>query len=288
MHKIIFKTLQHTQKYLLTSSKSYKTFSEINTKNPLLETSQFKILLNEKNPNLKVLDCSWYLPSDPRNGSKQFLEERIITSQFYDIDEIADKSTDLPHMLPTNEFFIEKMKKMDIRIDDIIVCYDKLGIFSSPRVWFNFKIYGAKNVYVLNGGYPKCLIENLPVEKGNNYVFFYLKKSIIARKYSADKDSFNYSKDSSRIKNLENMFELSEDIFKNKAKKNMIDVRSQGRYMGEEEEPRKTLKKGHVPGAENIFFKNFLTADGTYKTKEDILETFQNAGNLIIYKRNKH
>ena len=113
---------------------------------------------------LSVLDCTWYLPFEKRNAKELFDKERIPTSKFYDINEIADKTTSLS-MFPDNQSFIKNMKILDIRKDDLIICYDRLGIFSSAKVWYTLKLFGAKNVAVLNGGYVKWLKENLPVEK---------------------------------------------------------------------------------------------------------------------------
>ena len=116
---------------------------------------------------LSVLDCTWYLPFEKKNAKELFDKEKIPTSKFYDINEIADKTTSLP-MFPNNQSFIKNMKILDIRKDDLIICYDRLGIFSSEKVWYALKLFGVKNVAVLNGGYVKWLKENLPVEKAPN------------------------------------------------------------------------------------------------------------------------
>lgn len=111
------------------------------------------------------MDCSWFLPTDNKNAKELFSADKISNSKFFDIDQVCDKSTDLPHMLPNLDIFIKNVKELDIRKSDYIVCYDRSGIFSSPRVWFTLKLFGAKNVAVLNGGYPKWLKENLPIAK---------------------------------------------------------------------------------------------------------------------------
>jgi len=111
------------------------------------------------------LDCSWFLPTDNKNAKELFSADKISNSKFFDIDQVCDKSTDLPHMFPNLDIFIKNVKELDIRKSDYIVCYDRSGIFSSPRVWFTLKLFVAKNVAVLNGGYPKWLKENLPLAK---------------------------------------------------------------------------------------------------------------------------
>jgi thiosulfate/3-mercaptopyruvate sulfurtransferase len=140
----------------------------------IIETNELNELIkNDKyKNNLSILDCSWFLPTENKNGRELFNSEKIPYSKFFDIDEIADKSTNLPHMFPTQEILIKNVKELDIRKNDIIVCYDRSGIFSSPRVWFTLKLFGAKNVAVLNGGYPKWIKENLPVVKNPYKVKF--------------------------------------------------------------------------------------------------------------------
>lgn len=135
-----------------------------------------ELINNEKYKNkLSILDCSWFLPSENKNTLELFNSEKIPYSKFFDIDEIADKTTDLPHMFPTEDIFIHNVKKLDIRKNDLIICYDRAGIFSSPRVWFTFKLFGAKNVAVLNGGYPKWIKDNCQIIK-SPYKVKYLYK----------------------------------------------------------------------------------------------------------------
>ncbi len=111
------------------------------------------------------MDCSWFLPTEQKNGKDLFNVDKIPYSKFFDIDEVCDKTTNLPHMFPNLDIFLKNVKELDIRKSDYIVCYDRSGIFSSPRVWFTFKLFGAMNVAVLNGGYPKWLKDNLPIKK---------------------------------------------------------------------------------------------------------------------------
>ena len=117
------------------------------------------------NQKISILDCTWYLPTENKDSKEIFKKEKIPTSKFFDLDEISDKSSTLPHMLPSNESFSKDMKNMGIGKNDYIICYDRLGIFSSARVWYTMKLFGAKNVAVLNGGYVKWQKENLPIEK---------------------------------------------------------------------------------------------------------------------------
>lgn len=134
---------------------------------------------NDKYKNkLSILDCTWYMPNENKNAKEVFNKEKIPNSKFYDIDEISDKSSPLPHMFPDNSSFIENMKALDIRRNDLIICYDRLGIFSSARVWYMMKLFGAQNVAVLNGGYVKWEKENLPIAKAPYNVYEKFKKLI--------------------------------------------------------------------------------------------------------------
>jgi len=145
------------------------TFS-VDSLSPLIEISELKTLLNKKLDNVKILDCTWFPHEENQKGESYFNQAKIASSQFFDINEIVDKSSKIQNSITTKDFFCEKMKEMDLRIDDIIICYDQKGIFSSPRVWFNFKIFGAKNVFVLNGGFKNCEQENIEIERLNQSV----------------------------------------------------------------------------------------------------------------------
>lgn len=133
----------------------------------IIETFELNDLLQNDslNKRLSILDCSWFLPTDNKDAKDLYNKDKIPYSKFFDIDQVCDKNTHLPHMLPDLNNFITSAKEMDIRINDYIVCYDRSGVFSSPRVWFTFKLFGAKNVAVLNGGYPKWLKDSLPISR---------------------------------------------------------------------------------------------------------------------------
>ena len=220
----------------------------------IIETNQLYDLIKSKE-NIKVLDCSFFLPTDIRKSKEEFMKERIPGSIFFDIDDIADKNTNLPHMIISNELeFIEHMKRLEIGKRDFIVCYDRIGLFSSPRVWFNLTIYGANNVFVLNGGYPKWVKEGYPVEIelnaccktiNNDYDFKLLNDKIVDMNY----------------------------LINNKSQ--IIDARSEERYLGTAPEPRPTLKTGHIKGAVNIFFKEFVDSNWCYRSVDEIEKVFK-------------
>ena len=125
---------------------------DLNYKKYLIEPEDLKTLLNESKEKLskiRILDGTSYPPTVKKNRNESFKEKRIIYSQLYDIDKIADTSINLPHMMPTNGIFIENMKKMDIRLSDEIIIYDRIPLFGAPRVLYTFLIFGHKNIKLI-------------------------------------------------------------------------------------------------------------------------------------------
>jgi thiosulfate/3-mercaptopyruvate sulfurtransferase len=216
-----------------------------------------------------VLDCSWFLPIENKNAKEMFSKERIPFSQFFDVDEIADLSTNLPHMMPDDSTFISHMKRMDIRKSDHIICYDRQGMFSAPRVWFTFKVFGAKNVSVLNGGYPKWVAENLAVEKDEEFGYKQVLRS------TPSENDFDYKLDRSKVIDANEILKLSLKKQKGETNEYIIDCRAPPRYKGEVEEPRPTKRKGHVETSDNVFFKDLLDSNSCFKSENEILEEFR-------------
>ena len=132
----------------------------------MIETEELADILKDAPKNLRVLNGTWYMPNVPKNPKQEHKACRIPNAVFFDIDEIADKSTDLPHMLPTTEEFTRHMKALRVRRNDMIVCYDNIGVFSSPRVAWTMRFFGADNVKVLNGGLKKWLKEGRKTMSG--------------------------------------------------------------------------------------------------------------------------
>src|SRR5579883_2140138 len=120
--------------------------------------------LNE--PGLGVIDASWHLPTSGRSGVEEFREKHIPGAVFFDIDEIADRSTDLPHMLPDAAAFADAMGRLGLSEDMTIVVYDSLGLYAAARVWWTLRAFGAAKVKILEGGLPKWIKEGRPLEKG--------------------------------------------------------------------------------------------------------------------------
>jgi thiosulfate/3-mercaptopyruvate sulfurtransferase len=183
-------------------------------------------------PGLVVLDGSYYLPAMKRDAGAEYLAGHIPGALRFDVDEIADHGTDLPHMLPSAEAFAAAIGRLGIAETDTIVAYDGLGLFASPRVWFTFRLFGAPNVYILEGGLPKWKAEGRPVEAGA---------------VTRPAKTFNASKNADVVASLERVRRAAET-----GAAQVVDARPADRFRGEAPEPRPGLASGHIPGSRNV------------------------------------
>lgn len=193
-------------------------------------------------PNLVVVDASWYLATMGRDAAAEFAAERIPGAVHFGIDEICDKSSPLPHMLPDAAGFAAAVGALGISDTADIVAYDRMGLFSAPRVWWHLTVYGAKSVRILDGGLPKWKAEGRPMETG-------------APKVPAPA-TFMVRIDTGRIADLDAIVGVlgSGDA-------TVVDARPAERFRGEAPEPRAGMRAGHMPGAKNVPFAG-LVADG--------------------------
>ena len=215
-------------------------------------------LLTEQKPNLAIVDASWYLPAQNRNGHEEYQASRIPGARYFNIDQISDTKSSLPHMLPTAEEFGDAVGAMGIGHDDHIVVYDGMGIFSSARIWWMFKIMGAKNVQVLEGGYDRWKDAGHPVETGTPA--------------SNQTKQFTAQLDASKVRAVH---EIRDNIQSNAAK--VLDARPNSRFTGETPEPRAGLRSGHMPGAGSLPIDQ-LQVDGRLRETAELVEIFANLG----------
>jgi thiosulfate/3-mercaptopyruvate sulfurtransferase len=221
---------------------------------PLITTEALALRLGE--PGLKLVDATWNLDGSDAVGP--FEAGHIPGAVFFDIDEIADRSSPLPHMLPTAEVFAEAVGALGIGSDDEVVVYDQVGVRSAPRVWWTFRVFGHDRVRVLDGGLPKWLAEEHPVEKGparplSEAVFIPAFRPEMVRAHD----------------------EILPDLA---AGRQLVDARPAPRFRGEVPEPRAGLRGGHVPGSLNLAFPDVLNPDGTLKASGDLAAAFRDAG----------
>lgn len=208
-------------------------------------------------PGVSVVDGSYYLSTHKRDGKAEYLAGHIPGSVFFDINEIADQSSDLPHMLPGPKQFGDAVGKLGIADTDTIIVYDGLGLFSAPRVWWTFRIMGAKNVFILDGGLPAWTAEKRPLEQGE-----------VKRKPA----TFNAEMRTNAVAGHSDiqMALNGKDI-------QVVDARPAGRFAGRDPEPRPGLRPGHMPGAFNVPSSE-LVENGRLVSPEKIAAAFKKAG----------
>ncbi|MBB3382378.1 MULTISPECIES: 3-mercaptopyruvate sulfurtransferase [unclassified Rhizobium] len=208
--------------------------------------------------NLRILDASFYLPAQKRDADAEYASGHIPGAIRFDQDKIADHSTNLPHMVPSPEFFAAEVGKLGIGENDRIVIYDGPGLFASPRVWWLFHIVmGAPNVFVLDGGLDGWKAEGRPLETATP-----------AFAPATFKPKFN----ASRVVSLDEMREIVDN-----RSRQIADARSAGRFAATEPEPREGMRSGHMPGARSLPSGVFAT-NGKFKSLPELRETIEKAG----------
>jgi len=204
-----------------------------------------------------VVDGSYYLTTENRNAKEEYLKAHIPGAVFFDINAIADKETDLPHMLPGPDQFGAALSALGISEKDTIVVYDGKGLYSAPRVWWTLRIFGAKEVFILDGGMPAWKAEGRPTEAGE------VKRA--PRTFKAEMDTGAVAMVADVQMALNN-----EDV-------QVVDARAAGRFAGTEPEPRKGLRGGHMPGALNVPFAE-IVENGRLAAPEKITAAFAKGG----------
>lgn len=209
-------------------------------------------------PDLRVLDASWYLPDMGRDGRAEYDAAHIPGARFFDIDEIADTRSDLPHMAPPPEKFVSRMRAMGVGDGHQVVVYDGMGLFSAARVWWTFRLMGKADVAVLDGGFPKWRAEGHPVED---------LPPVVRDRHMTVQRQAHLVKDVTQVAAAAKL-----------ADHEILDARSPGRFRGDEPEPRAGLRSGHVPGARNVHYRSLLNDDGTMKDEAGLRAVFAAAG----------
>ncbi|HEX8472206.1 MAG TPA: 3-mercaptopyruvate sulfurtransferase [Brevundimonas sp.] len=224
------------------------------TSSPLISTTELAALLND--PGLRIIDGSWHL--DGRDAAAEHLAGRIPGAVRFDLEAVSDHSTDLPHMLPTPEAFAEAVGALGVSEGDTVVIYDSVGLFSAPRVWWTFRLMGAKNVRVLDGGLPQWLAEERAIESGP-----------VAAATPARFTPTPRTRDVADLTAI--LSALTGDA-------QIVDARPAARFNGEAPEPRAGLRSGHMPGALNLPSKSLLTEDGRLRRGDDLSARFAEVG----------
>ena len=208
-------------------------------------------------PGVSIVDGSYYLPTQKRDAKGEYLAGHIPGAIFFDINAIADDSTDLPHMLPGPDQFGKAVGNLGITENDTIVVYDGSGFFSAPRVWWTFKIFGARNVFILDGGLPAWKQEGRPLDIGE---------------VKRPQRTFNAEMDTGAVAMLSDV-----QMALNDSSAQVVDARSAGRFAGTEPEPRAGLRSGHMPGARSVPSTEIIE-NGRLASPEKIAAAFKKAG----------
>jgi thiosulfate/3-mercaptopyruvate sulfurtransferase len=211
-----------------------------------------------KDPDLRVLDASWYLPDAGRDPKGEYLAAHIPGARFFDIDEISDQRSALPHMAPPPEKFISRMRAMGVGDGHQVVVYDTAGLLSAARVWWTFRLMGKTDVAVLDGGFPKWQAEGRAVED---------MPPVVRDRHMTVQRQAALVRDVTQVAHASKLGDTE-----------IVDARPAARFRGEAPEPRPGLRSGHMPGAKNLPYAQLLNADGTMKDLPALRAAFAEAG----------
>jgi thiosulfate/3-mercaptopyruvate sulfurtransferase len=210
-------------------------------------------------PDVRVLDCTYFMPGAPRTGRQTYDSHHIPGARFFDIDDVADGDTALPHMLPPPEKFSSRVRKMGLGDGHRVICYDQNGFVASARVWWMFRVMGHADVAVLDGGFEAWraaggAVEDLPPH------------------FMADRH-FTVRPRRDLVRDLDQMMQTVSG-----ASAQIVDARSAPRFRGEAAEPRPGLRSGHIPGSLSVPYSQLIAADGRLKSDAELRAEFEKAG----------
>lgn len=211
-----------------------------------------------KDPDLRVIDASWYMPDTGRDGRAEYNAAHIPGARFFDIDDVSDHRSELPHMVPPVEKFMSRMRKMGVGDGHQIVVYDGSGLFSAARVWWMFRLMGKTDIAVLDGGFPKWQAEGRAVED---------MPPVIRDRHMTVTRQNQMVKDVTQVASASKLGDYV-----------IVDARSADRFSGETPDPRVGVRSGHIPNARNVFYRDVLNPDNTMKSPEVLAEVFRKAG----------
>lgn len=224
---------------------------------PLVSTDWLAARLGQ--PGLSVFDATKYLPNEGRNGRAEYLQAHIPGARFFDIDDVADPDTLLPHMAPTPGRFARSLGGLGVSNGTDVVFYDQKGLASAARGWWLMGLFGHDRAYVLDGGLPKWRREGRPVEAGE-------PPAPAPAEFVAHLRATRLRGLGDMLANLDAGAEA------------VLDARPAGRFAGTAPEPRPGLPSGHIPGSTNLPHTDLLNPDGTMKGTDALREVFARAG----------
>ena len=211
-----------------------------------------------RDPDLRILDGSWFLPTMNIDAKANYAAAHIPGARFFDIDEISDTRSELPHMAPPVEKFISRMRALGVGDGHQVVVYDQHSVFSAPRVWWTFRLMGKTDVAVLDGGLPKWIAEGREVED---------MPPVLRDRHITVQRQAHLIKDVTQVAHASKLGDHE-----------IIDARAHGRFIGVDPEPRPGLRQGHIPGSKNVPWTTLLNENGTLKSPEELRALFLAAG----------
>lgn len=224
------------------------------TRDPLVSASW--LIDNITAPDVRVVDATWFAPftNPPETGREAWARGHIPKAVHFDIDEIADTSSHLPHMLPDAVKFSSRVRKLGLGDGNRIVIYDQNNFFAAARVWWMFRVMGHQDVQVLDGGLLAWVeeggqIDDMPPITGERHFTPRVRTDLVMD-----------------AKGLESLI--------GKARTTIIDARPDGRFFGRDPEPRAGLSSGHIPGSVNLPGSKLVTSDGRMKPAGDLKKLF--------------
>jgi thiosulfate/3-mercaptopyruvate sulfurtransferase len=223
---------------------------------PFVSTDWLNERLNA--PAIVIVDGSWYLPTMKRDPGAEYRAGHIPGAVRFDIDTVKDPGSPLPHMLPQPDVFAAQVGAMGIGDGMTIVVYDGAGLFSAPRVWWTFKAFGARDVVILEGGFPAWTAEGRPTQDGEPQ--------------PRAKRTFTARLDHSAVADLRDIQRMVQS-----GSGQVVDARPADRFRGETPEPRPGVRSGHIPGSLNLPFTEIIE-NGRLKDPAAIAEAVERAG----------
>jgi thiosulfate/3-mercaptopyruvate sulfurtransferase len=208
--------------------------------------------------DIRVIDATLFLAPHGRNARAEFEAAHIPGAVFFDIDEVSDLTSSLPHMLPPPEKFASRMQALGLGDGSRIVVYDNSPLKSAARVWWMLTLFGAHEVAILDGGFAKWQAEGRATESG---------KPIVRHRHFTVWADKSFVRDQKQM--TDNLRAKTEQV---------VDARSAGRFAGTEPEPRPGLRGGHIPGSKSLPYDQLFNEDGTYKPAAVIADAFKAAG----------
>lgn len=223
---------------------------------PLINVAELARIRRED--DVRIVDAAWYMPAENRPGRAEFEQAHIPGAVFFDIDEVADKSSGLPHMLPSPHAFAEAAGALGLSMGQRVVVYDHAGVFSAPRVWWTLRAMGFPQVAVLDGGLKAWRASGGPVETGQAAPSPVATKAILRADLLRTFDEVRTALDARSAQ--------------------IVDARPAARFRGEAPEPRAGLRSGHMPGALSLPWTYVTSAEGFLRRPAELQAAVAAAG----------